>query len=72
MKKTFKIKDLDCAHCAGKMQDAINKLDGVNEAEVNFLLSKFVLDADDDKFDDILAQTKKIVKKIEPDCVFVI
>ena len=28
MKKTFKLLDLDCAHCAQKMEDGIRKLDG--------------------------------------------
>ena len=32
MKKKFKLEDLDCANCAAKMEDLINKIDGVNEA----------------------------------------
>ena len=32
MKKKFKLTDLDCANCAAKMEDAIKKLDGVNDA----------------------------------------
>ena len=28
MKKTYKMRDLDCANCAAKMEDAINKLEG--------------------------------------------
>ena len=31
MKKKFKLTDLDCANCAAKMEDAIKKLDGVND-----------------------------------------
>ena len=37
MKKSFKLVDLDCANCARKMEDAIKKLDGVNDATVSFL-----------------------------------
>ena len=37
MKKKFKLEDLDCASCAAKMEDAIKKLDGVNDASVSFL-----------------------------------
>ena len=33
MKKTFKMIDLDCANCAAKMEDAIRKIDGVNEVK---------------------------------------
>ena len=48
MKKTFKMEDLDCAHCAAKMEDAIKKLDGVANANVNFLAQKVTIEADDD------------------------
>lgn len=68
MKKVFMIEDLDCAHCAAKIEDAIAKLDGVNSVTVSFLAQKLTLDADDDKFDEILKKAEKIAKKVEPDC----
>lgn len=37
MKKKFKLMDLDCANCAAKMEDAIKKIDGVNDATVSFI-----------------------------------
>lgn len=69
MKKTFKLTDLDCAHCAAKMEDSIKKIDGVNDATVSFLTQKMTVDADDARFDDIMKQVVKVCKKIEPDCV---
>ena len=68
MKKTFKLTDLDCAHCAAKMEDAIRKLDGVQKVQVNFLAEKLVLEADDARFDEILKEAVKICSKVEPDC----
>lgn len=68
MKKTFKMEDLECAHCAGKMEQAILKLDGVVDAKMNFLLQKFTLESSDETFDSNLKEASKIVKKIEPDC----
>ena len=68
MKKIFKLSDLDCAHCAAKMEDGIRKLDGVQNVQVNFLAEKLVLEADDSRFDDIVKQAVKICNKIEPDC----
>ena len=56
MKKTFKLIDLDCANCAAKMEAAIKKLDGVNDASVSFLSQKMTIDAEDDKFDEIVKQ----------------
>lgn len=68
MKKTYKLIDLDCAHCAAKMQEKIKKLPGVTDASVNFLAQKFTLDAPDDIFDEVLKQAVKVCKDIEPDC----
>lgn len=69
MKKVIALQDLDCANCAAKMECAIKKLDGVNDASVNFLAQKMTLDLDDENTATILAEIKKICKKIEPDCV---
>ena len=69
MKKTFKMTDLDCAHCAAKMEDGIKKLPGVNAVTISFLTQKLTIDADDEQFDAIMQQAVKICKKIEPDCV---
>ncbi len=67
MKKSFKVEDLDCAHCAAKIEDEIRKLDGVNSVSVNFLAQKLVLDADDAKFDAVLKEAVDVFAKIEPD-----
>ena len=69
MKKKFKLQDLDCANCAAKMEDAIKKIDGVNDANVSFMTQKMTIDAEDDKFYDIMKQVVDICKKVEPDCV---
>ena len=72
MKKHFKLRDLDCANCAAKMEDAIKKLPGVNSATVSFMTQKLTLDADDARFDEILQEAVKICKKVEPDCTIVL
>ena len=67
MKKTIKLLDLDCAHCAAKSEDAAKKIDGVTDASVNFLAQKMVLEADDSRIDAVVEEVVKLVKKIEPD-----
>ena len=67
MKKRYNLTDLDCANCAAKMEDAINKLDGVQKATVSFMAQKLLLEADDDKFDAVLKDAVKVAKKVEPD-----
>ena len=69
MKKKFKLTDLDCANCAAKMEAAIKKIDGVNDATVSFLTQKLTLDADDARFDASLDEVVRVCKKVEPDCV---
>lgn len=72
MKKVFELIDLDCAHCAARMEDGIRKLAGVSAVSVNFLTQKLTLEANDDVFDKVLKQAVKICRKIEPDCTVVI
>ena len=68
MKKKFKMVDLDCANCAAKMEDAIKKIDGVNDATVSFMMQKLTIDADDARFDEIMQEVVDVCKKVEPDC----
>lgn len=72
MKKKFKIENLCCANCGAKIEAAIKKLDGVTDANLNFIMQKISIEADDERFDEIVAAAAKICKKIEPDCVLVI
>lgn len=66
MKKKFKC-EVDCAACAAKIEDAIRKVNGVNDASVNFLTQKVMIDADDDKFDDVVRQAVRAAKHVEAD-----
>ena len=67
MKKHYKF-EIDCANCAAKVEDAIKKIDGVNNATASFMTQKLTLDADDARFDEILQKVVAAAKKIEPDC----
>ena len=67
MKKRYLIEDLCCANCAAKMEENIQKIEGVNSANVNFLTQKLTLDADEARLDAILDEAERIIKKIEPD-----
>ena len=71
MKRIFKVRELDCANCAAKMQTAIEKIDGVDACSVNFMTQRLTLEAADDQFENIVDQAVKICQKIEPDCEIV-
>ena len=63
MKKTYKI-EVDCAVCAGKVEAALAKLEGVNSVSINFISQKMIIDMDDSiTVKDLL----KTARKIEPD-----
>ena len=66
MKKKFEC-EIDCANCAAEIQEAISKIDGVQSAKVNFMMQKFTLEAEDERFDEILKEAIRIGKTIEPD-----
>ncbi|MBR3282155.1 MAG: cation transporter, partial [Ruminococcus sp.] len=46
----FAVENLDCAHCGGKIEEALNKLEGIESAVLNFPMKKFIIKGDvDDK-----------------------
>ncbi len=72
MKKTIILEELECAHCAAKMETAVKELAGVENCNVNFLTQKMEIIAAEDAMAGILKEAEKIVKKIEPDVEFVV
>ncbi len=71
MIKTYKVSNLDCANCAAKLERAVGKVDGVRSVSVNFFMQKITLEVDDDRFDAVIDEVRKVCKKIEPDMTFV-
>ncbi|MEG1050111.1 MAG: cation transporter [Oscillospiraceae bacterium] len=69
MTKTFRLTGLCCASCGAKIERLVGKLDGVEQASLNFMTTKLMIEADEKKIDKIVDDTVAIVKKIEPDVV---
>lgn len=67
MKKTYLLEDLDCAVCAEKMEKAIKELEGIENAQVNFLTQKMTIETNQD-IDEMMKKIVKLMAKIEPDC----
>ena len=69
MKKKFILEGLGCANCAAKMEKAINELDGVKEATVNFMTQKMIVEFEDGTEPKaVMNDVLKACKKVEPDC----
>ena len=72
MKKVFKLRDLDCANCAAKMEAGIKKIPGVTNASVNFMMQKMTIESDTDDFDGLMKEVIKVCSKIETDCEIIL
>ena len=71
MKKSYTLKDVDCANCAAKIENALKKIDGVSQVAVSFMMQKVTIEAPDDRFAEVLTEAKKIVKKAFPGTTFI-
>ena len=73
MKKKFKFEGLKCANCANKIEEAISKMDGVEDVKVSYLSEKVKFElADDIDFDNLIEDANKIADKIEPSSKIVV
>lgn len=70
--RTFKLtlSGLDCANCANKIEDRVNRLELVEEANLNFSTSQLtVLIKESALKTDVITEIKHIVKQLEPHVV---
>lgn len=73
MKKTYKLRDLDCANCAAKMERNINKLPSVTNATVSFMTQRLSIECPDDTdLDALMREVVRVIAKVEPDCEVVL
>ena len=68
MHKKFELEDLDCAHCAAKMEEGIKNIEGVEDASVSFIMQKLTITADEERFEEIMQEVVEVCKRVEPDC----
>ena len=68
MKKIYRMQDLECAHCAAKMEAAITKIPGVESVTISFMTQKMTIETADENHAAIMDEAAKICRKIEPDC----
>ncbi len=68
MKKTYRIKNIDCANCAAKIEDRINKLEGVLSCSISFLSQRLTLETAAEDQSAIMGEVLRISRKVEPDC----
>ncbi len=68
MKKVYRLKNLDCANCAAKMERAIAKLDGVDSVVISFMTQRLTVELDETKLPQLVEQMAECIAKVDPDC----
>lgn len=68
MKKTYKI-EVDCANCANLMEAEAKKVAGVENAVVNFMTQKMIVEfAEGQDAAAVMKEVARRCKKVEDDC----
>ncbi|MCH4201351.1 MAG: cadmium-translocating P-type ATPase [Bacilli bacterium] len=71
LKKEVILEGLDCANCAAKIEDEVNKINGV-KAYMNFMNKTLTLETESEKeYKNTLQKVETIVHKHEPDVVVI-
>ena len=61
------LRGLDCPNCAAQLENAIKKIDGVENASVSFMTGRLMFDCKEEQEKEIIKKIKKAIRKEEPD-----
>jgi Cd2+/Zn2+-exporting ATPase len=64
--RIFILEGLDCANCAQKIEDRVNKLNGVKKATLNFVNKKLLIEFNGVSNEELVNQIKDEIIAIEP------
>lgn len=66
IKKEFILEGLGCAHCATKIEEKVNELDGINSANVNFMTKTLTLEMKEaNGMEELINSVTNVVTNIE-------
>lgn len=65
MIKTFELKNLNCAHCANKIDEELKNLPNINNHSLNFIKKELKIDINDENMQDTIKKMKETIKRIE-------
>ncbi len=70
IKKEFVLEELNCVHCSIKIEDQVGKLEHVASASMNFITKTLMVEVlETSDMEKVVAETTRIVAKIEPGVV---
>ncbi len=65
MRKQYKLQGLDCANCANKIEKAINEIDYINDASINFMNLKLTYTVDKGNEKKSKTEIQDLINKVE-------
>ncbi len=69
MRKSYQLENLDCAHCAAKMEHDINAFDDVTKCTITFMTARMSLSVPDGTdLESVLDRAQKVIHSYEKDC----
>lgn len=68
IKKVIRLDGDLCPNCAGKIEHEISGMSGVDSVRINAFTGRFILEASESRFNQILADSVRVFNRIEPGC----
>ncbi len=69
MRKSYQLENLECAHCAAKMEHDINEFDEVTKCTITFMTARMTISvADGTNLEEVLDRAQKVIHSYEKDC----
>lgn len=67
MKRRYNI-EVDCANCANKIEDKINRMDEVDSCNINFMVMKMIVTLKDNvNEEDFLEKANQVARRVDSD-----
>lgn len=67
MKRRYNI-EVDCANCANKIEDKINRMDEVDSCNINFMVMKMIVTLKDNvNEEDFLEKVNQVARRVDSD-----
>lgn len=70
MRKIVRFTGVCCANCAAKLERALEKIDGINCVQLNFMAQRVNFDIDDNKYEEVIKKIKEVTEKVLPECIY--
>lgn len=68
-KYKFKIKNLDCANCASGLENALQKINIIENVSIGFMSQRLTFECASEDKETALEKIRKVIKKEEPDVI---